>query len=62
MTIYSFMIPVYGLLVQTGKMTIDKNDTTLEQVPTDYVDKVCEWLANNSETNKQITLKYPNGY
>lgn len=52
MTIYYFMVPVYGLLVQTGKMTVDKSDTNLEQVPIDYVDKVCEWLANNSGTNK----------
>ena len=45
MILYTFMIPVYGYLVQAGKMTVDPNVTDLPQVPELYLEKVCEWLA-----------------
>ena len=43
--IYTFMIPVYGRLVQAGKYTVDVSDDSKIKVPERYVEAVCEWLA-----------------
>lgn len=51
--IYRYMIPVYGLLVQSGSMTVDKNDEGgRELVPEEYIQLVCEWLKLNNITNE----------
>ena len=54
MVIISGMIAVYGRLVLAGKYTVDETDTSKKQVPTAYVNLVCEWLASGIVTGKQI--------
>lgn len=51
MILYTFMIPVYGYLVQAGKMTVDPSDTTKKQVPEQYIELVCEWCVNYTATH-----------
>ena len=46
MVIIRGMIAVYGRLVLAGKYTVDETDTSKKQVPTAYVNLVCEWLAS----------------
>lgn len=46
MIIRKYMIPVYGRLVMAGLYTLDPAETTKNQVPDIYVERVAEWIAN----------------
>lgn len=53
MVIIKGMIAVYGRLVLAGKYTVDETDTSKKQVPTVYVNLVCEWLASRMTGQEQ---------
>lgn len=45
-TIYLYMVPVYGRMVEAGKYTVDETDMTKKLVPAEYLTLVVEWLAS----------------
>ena len=47
-TVYLYMVPVYGRMVEAGKYTVDESDMAKKLVPAEYVDLVTEWLANRT--------------
>lgn len=59
MVIYSYMISVYAILVKAGKYTLtpDDNPNKLTPVPSEYIQKVAEYLAadNSAGADKSTT-------
>lgn len=50
-TIYLYMVPVYGRMVEAGKYTVDETDMTKKLVPAEYLTLVVEWLVSRSTGN-----------